>query len=53
MAFCRYCGKQLKNGEKCNCEQSKKREIEFAKEQEQLRKQYYMQKQKRTEPENK
>lgn len=46
MAFCRYCGKQLKNGEKCNCEQSKKREIEFAKEQEQLRKQYYMQKQK-------
>ena len=46
MAFCRYCGKQLKNGEKCNCDQSKKREIEFAKEQEQLRKQYYMQKQK-------
>ena len=46
MAFCRYCGKQLKNGEKCNCEQSKKREIEFVKEQEQLRKQYYMQKQK-------
>lgn len=46
MAFCRYCGKQLKNGEKCNCEQSKKLEIEFAKEQEQLRKQYYMQKQK-------
>lgn len=46
MAFCRYCGKQLKNGEKCNCEQSKKRELEFAKEQEQLRKQYYMQKQK-------
>ena len=46
MAFCRYCGKQLKNCEKCNCEQSKKREIEFAKEQEQLRKQYYMQKQK-------
>lgn len=46
MAFARYCGKQLKNGEKCNCEQSKKREIEFAKEQEQLRKQYYMQKQK-------
>ena len=46
MAFCRYCGKQLKNGKKCNCEQSKKREIEFAKEQEQLRKQYYMQKQK-------
>ena len=46
MAFCRYCGKQLKNGEKCNCEQSKKREIEFAKEQGQLRKQYYMQKQK-------
>ena len=45
MAFCRYCGKQLKNGEKCNCEQSKKREIEFAKEQEQLRKQYYMPKQ--------
>ena len=49
MAFCKYCGKPLNNGEKCNCSESKKNDMAFAMEQERLRKQYYIQQQQKAQ----
>ena len=47
MAFCKYCGRPLNNGQRCTCNESREEEIKFAREQEILRKQYYLQQQKK------